>query len=132
MSNPSDIREISFSVEERFMSTPQARPNRYGQWRIPSDHPVHEQQKRIREAARAAGAMPVANVAIEVRYVIHGTIVGNPRSATMTILDALEGVAFKERDQVCRLSSSREPENEGQPPFFSVVIKCLERPFDTL
>ena len=114
MSNPSGIREISFSVEGIFVSTPQARPNRNGQLRIPSNHPVHEQQKRIRMAARAAGAMPVADVEMLVICVVCGNIVGKHSEAPSTIMDALEGVAYKKKYQVSVLSFSRKPEKGGQ------------------
>lgn len=133
MSNLSGIREISFTVEEDFVPTPRVKPNRHGQLRIPSDHPVHGQRQRIREAARAAGAMPVADVAMEVKCVIHGNI-SNAKgsSAVGAIQEALEGVAFKDRSQVGRFTLSLEPEIGGQAPFFSVVVKCLGNPFDTL
>ena len=53
-------------------------------------------------------------------------------SAVGAIQEALEGVAFKDRSQVGRFTLSLEPEIGGQAPFFSVVVKCLGNPFDTL
>ena len=133
MSTPSGIPEITFSVEGDFVPLPRAKPDRHGEVRIPSDHPVHDQKKRIRQAARAAGAMPVPDAAVDVECAVYssprcGRLVGVSR----TITEALEGVAYQEAWQVGRISTSWQSCEDGKAPHFTVVIKCSKNPFDTL
>lgn len=132
MNPPTAPTEIAFSIDGEFVPMPQARLNRHGQLRIPSDHPVHDQRKRIRQAARAVGAVPVLDVAVEVECVICANAVSGKGSSVLgTIIDALEGVAFKEAWQVARSVVSRQQPNEGEAPYFTVVVKSSKILFDT-
>jgi|694.fasta_scaffold19357_19 hypothetical protein len=120
--------EIAFSVEGKMVPMPRAKPNRHGELRIPSDHPVHEQRKRIRSAARAAGAIPVPEVAFEIDCVIYDDADSGSVGAALRVLaDALEGVAFGAAEQLVRCAVSRERQKEGEFPRFTVLIKRSEK-----
>jgi hypothetical protein len=56
---------------------------------------------------------------------------GNVSAALAVLMDALEGVAFKEADQVVRHDVGRELKKEGEAPYFTVVIKRSKKVFDT-
>ena len=132
MSTAHAANEIAFSVEGEIVPMPRAKPNRHGELRIPSDHPVHEQRKRIRQAARAAGAIPIPDAVLEMECVMFGDrLCGNVSAALAVLMDALEGVAFKEADQVVRHDVGRELKKEGEAPYFTVVIKRSKKVFDT-
>jgi hypothetical protein len=132
MSIANAAEEIAFSIEGEIVPMPRAKPNRHGELRVPSDHPVHEQRKRIRQAARAAGAVPVADVHYEIECVIYGNAAGGSAGSAMRVLsEALEGVVFQSADQVVRYAVSRERQKEGESPYFTVVIKRSKKVFDT-
>jgi hypothetical protein len=123
MDAPTATPEIAFSVEGDFVPMPQAKPNRHGELRIPSDHPVHEQRKRIRQAARDAGAMPVPDEVMEVECVIYGNAAGGKAAPVIgAVMDALEGVAFKEAWQVGRIVTSWQLREQGKAPHFTVLV----------